>query len=86
MSFLSEVKGFFVAAPADVDAAAKKIQAKADADIAALKKSHAVQVVKTSVDADIATVNRLAAQHVAFLKQSVTNTASPTGASGPTGA
>jgi hypothetical protein len=85
MSLSAEVKGFFVKASADVDTQAKAIQAKADADIAALRKTHAVKLASAKAAASLAAAKAVYEEHVALLHQSVASAEAATGTTGPTG-
>lgn len=87
MSVLSSIKGFFTVAPADVDKAAKAIYAKADADVAALKKNAATSAAHANREKSLAAAKAVYEEHVKLLNAEVPQPATPAVAhTGPTGA
>lgn len=83
MSVLSAIKTFFTVAPADVDKAAKAIYAKADADVAALKKSSAASQAHAGREKSLAAAKAVYEEHVKLLNTPSTAPAAPTGTTGP---
>jgi hypothetical protein len=81
MSFLTSVKNFFVSASTDVDKASKVIYAKADADVADLKKHVAVSKQAQDVATKVAGAHALVADYVKLLNEQpvVVSATGPTG-------
>jgi hypothetical protein len=91
MSFLSSLLPWTTAAVTDVEAAAKAIQVKADADIAKLRSSAVVTAAVADVQARMRAFDTMIADYKAKLqadlvKAAAVKAATPTGPTGATGA